>query len=609
MEFYENFKLRVYELVIGSVYSYASDLVNFYLEAVHYHYWFASLFVILAAFFIVTPFSTICKNETSAFISLIRFLACLGSFSLFISVIFLVGSIGYCVQFESKNLQVLLRNAGYLTLDEAKFDAIIYASISVFLGGVSIFFMKRNIEPALSHLFMRATKKIGGDDAFSDIRNMYNKKVSKPFAPEKYFNKAANNRSLFFGLNEDRKPLFVARELFDETNVQICGGMGSGKGVQAQVLLSQLVKQGDTVITFDPKSDNFLPYVLKQACEHEDKPFVFINLRENISQISPFFGANADEVAELFIASFHLEDTGTDADVYKVGERKAAQKIARYLVDNELQLAQINQNIDSILSKDEIQFSRRLIDKIETLSGLVALQTNSGSNVLEVIKNGGCLYVIGDDIGVVKDAQKMLLVRVLQLIKNINPRDRRFVSIFADEVKALLCPLLVNQAGQLRVRRANIIFAHQSDADLSVLDPNLAQIFKDNAGLNWFYKQKNFDTAEEVAKLTGQIKSQTSRYSMERNEMLSETVSSEQRQLVESQSYFIDTNAIQTLPKRTAVLIGDGLAKIAFCSPIDVDNSKRLKVYQAPEMVEEIKCNHSYNKELSIDFMDVLDEK
>ncbi|EKO3678167.1 TraM recognition domain-containing protein, partial [Vibrio metschnikovii] len=419
------------------------------------------------------------------------------------------------------------------------------------------------------------------------------------------------------GLDESRKPLYIERPTFEETNVQICGSMGSGKGVQAQILLSQLIKQGDAVVTFDPKFDDYLPHVLKRACEQNGKPFFFFNLRENTPQISPFFGTNEHEIAEIFIAAFDLEDRGTDADVYKVSARKSAQKIAQYLVSNELYISQIPSHLDLILNADELKFSKAFIEKIETISKVVALQTSSGSELIDVIKQGGCAYIVGDDVGVIQDAQKMLLVRVLQLIKNIPVHERCFVSIFADEVKALLCPLLVNQSGQLRARRANLIYAHQSDADLSVIGSNFAEILKDNSALSWFYKQKRYEAALEVAQMTGTKKAQTSTYTTENNHLGMEIRASDERRSVETQTYFIDTNVIQTLPKRSAVLIGDGLAKIGFCSPISVDNKKILHVHQAPRLdvnnsddavLHEAGSARS-NAKSAPDFLDVLNEQ
>lgn len=574
-------------------------------------YWFEVILLLFSVFLFSLPYLFICKNESGFRVSLIRLFgrvfALLGFFGALIPTVVL-----FYMSFFGDNRMSFLRFG--------HFDGVSDFISSIELYGVSLgllllvhyVFVKKLYEPKLSARSIKKTNRIGEDEAFTDVRELHSEKTFKSYNPKKYFEKAAKKNALFFGLDKNRKPLFVSRQRYNKTNIQVSGAMGAGKGIQAQIILSQQVLQGDAVLVFDPKFDDYLPHILKDACEQNGKPFYFFNLRDSEPQVNPFSGANEHEVAELLIAAFDLETRNTDSDVYKISEQKSAQKIADFVVQNRLHLSQVSERIDLILSEEEQKSSRGLIERIETLSRLGALKADSTISFDDVLKRGGVVYVIGDDVGVTKDAQKMLLVRVLQLIKNTQPNDRQFVSIFADEVKSLLCPLLVNQSGQLRSRRSNLIFAHQTDADLNVIGDNYAEILKGNASLRWFYRQQSFKAAEEVANLTGFKKAQSSTYINESNGLGEEVRSGEERRSVEQKAHLFDTNVIQTLPDNTAILIGDGLAKIGFCSGILIDNSVSIPNSRAlPNqnvggvMREEVRESES----LVPDFLETLDEK
>jgi type IV secretory pathway TraG/TraD family ATPase VirD4 len=566
---------QLFELVLPLANGFFSHSQEFWLEAIF-------LFLFLMLFFI--PYCSICKNESSFKVSCIRFLGRVGTSVSCILALVLSLLIAYVSSYDNfYSLNFILKFGEFSDVPSLVETIKNYSVALTIFAALNFIFVKKFYEPKLSSDSIKKTKKIGQDEAFTDVRDIYNEKPLKEFNPKKYFANAGKKDALFFGLDDDRKPLFISRNVYNKTNIQVSGSMGAGKGVQAQIILSQQVRNDDAVIVFDPKFDDYLQYVLKQACEETGKPFFFFNLREAVPQINPFAGANEEEIAELFIAAFDIEETGTDADVYKISAQKSAQKIATYIVENDLYLSQVPEHLPQILSDDEVKMSRSLIEKIETLSRLRALQACSQTIISDVMKKGGVVYIVGDDVGVIKNAQKMLLVRVFQLVKNIRSTERKFVSIFADEVKALLCPLFVNQSGQLRSRRANLIYAHQTDADLEVIGSNNAAILKGNSTLRWFYRQQSPNAALEVAKLTGTIKAQSSSYINENNGLGDEVRSNEGRRSIEQEAYYIDVNTIQNLPMHKAVLIGDGLAKLGFSSPIKIDNTYSIPAHEAPQ--------------------------
>ena len=89
--------------------------------------------------------------------------------------------------------------------------------------------VKKVFEPNLSARSIKKTNRIGEDEAFTDVRELHSEKTFKSYNPKKYFEKAAKNDALFFGLDKNRKPLFVPRQRYNKTNIQVSGSMGAGK--------------------------------------------------------------------------------------------------------------------------------------------------------------------------------------------------------------------------------------------------------------------------------------------------------------------------------------------------------------------------------------------
>lgn len=88
----------------------------------------------------------------------------------------------------------------------------------------------------------------------TDIRqiDVHLPNVQKPYTPEKYFNL---KRGIFFGLNEQKQPVYIPLDKWRKTHLDIVGTTGSGKGVAAGVLLTQALSSGECVIVVDPKND------------------------------------------------------------------------------------------------------------------------------------------------------------------------------------------------------------------------------------------------------------------------------------------------------------------------------------------------------------------
>lgn len=562
-----------YDTLITPILGVIVDALNTYFVISPLKSWlFEISFLLLAVSFGVLRFSFAFGREQNLLFSVYRLISRGLSLSAFLPVFLFAATMGVLYKWHYQAFAQVLEMQGYTTWEAIQSDLILYTVFLVVFVLVFHVFCIAKLEPAISQKVIKHSGKCRSDNAFSDVRELALPKAT-PFNPERYFNTALKTKSVFFGLNEKGKPVFIPRSIWEKTNIQIMGAMGAGKGVQAQVTLSQSLLRHDCVITFDPKGDDWLPHVLKRFSEKADKPFLYVDLRAKEPQINPFQGATGEEISELLIASLDLEESGDNSDVYAIAAQDAAQKLATLAASEGVALSELHEKLPEVLTDQELKMVSKFKNKLSVISQLTAIQTRYGADIASIMRSGGCVYIVGDDVANKKDVQKMLLIRVLQLVKNIPTTERQFVSIFADEVKSLLCQTFVDQLGQLRSRRANVLYAHQSFADLDRLNRSTQQILLDNASLRWFYKQQDFQMATKVAQYTGQRIAQTSVHEMERNEAAKDVVSNQGRRSVETQAFLIDTNTIQNLPDSTAILIGNGLAQMAFCSPPRVQKS------------------------------------
>lgn len=409
----------------------------------------------------------------------------------------------------------------------------------------------------------------GRTGTISDARSLEFATVPD-FDPVDYFDMAVAKDAVFLGLDEKRSPIYIPRKTWVKSNIQIMGSVGSGKGVLACCALAQCASTfNDAVIVFDPKNDEFAPHVLKSQADN----FVLLDLRQGKPpQLNIFKDLNAYQLNELLVSGFSLGRTGSESDFYRNGDREAVRLLSSQFESG----TDIGHFMDAAqkLPKEIKDKAGNFLSQLRELSELTVLQTSEGVDLKNVILNGGCLYVLGSlrDESVIM-LQKMLFVRCLQIIEE---RDRfketTHVNIMLDEFKYLLSKSSLEALGTVRDKNCNILLTHQSLGDFGQCGADMKSDVAratviDNTPIKWIYRMKDPDVVSWVSKQTGQIRVDSERRSVSTDagnvELMSTdtTVSKETREL-------IDTNTIQHLPDGAAVMIGVGLARIAYSKPI-----------------------------------------
>ncbi len=204
----------------------------------------------------------------------------------------------------------------------------------------------------------------------------------KPYDPTKYFN---SKKGLFFGLDETKTPVYIMWDKWRKSHIDIIGTTGSGKGVAAGVLLFQAVSSGEAVVIIDPKNDEFLPHVMRQAAQAADVPYAYIDLQAEMPQWNPLQHKNAAEIEELLSAGFSLGEKGTDADFYRLDDRRAA-RIFAHLAHG--QHSTLIHTLKTLIEQqpDIAEAGKKFISDLEEIGTIAAVNTERGVDLAQLLK-------------------------------------------------------------------------------------------------------------------------------------------------------------------------------------------------------------------------------
>lgn len=482
-----------------------------------------------------------------------------------------------------ENLFAYVNHYLYENADQFMHGAILGLALSLIL----ILLIGKKLEPAICAWLDKRTKLASKSNKLRNVDLIFQQLPSpQSFDPETYFKDARRKQSLFFGLQEGKKPTLTSRKQFNESNILVIGPTRTGKGVKSGVVLSQCLAfdNPDIIIAIDPKGDDWGPLVLKKACLKNNLPFIFIDLqRGQAPQFNPLQSASKEELIPLLTAAYDLSPKGTADDFYRQLETEAVDLIVSHC-SNTPTFKELYRLALELFEDKELENIRSLISKLRQDANLSALDTSVGPEFNELIGTGGVFWFVGseDDVSVIR-MQRLIAVRAVQFFRNRKDKSRHG-TIFADELKHVLSSQFYKSfATILGAGNANILATIQTKGDLVDIPANLNPIavsktIFDNCAIKWFYRTKDNDTVEWIINSEGTKTFNSVRQNTERNMELAET-SSSSRTLVEEEVSYIHRNQILHLPDACAVIIGIGLAKIAFISPVRVKLEKLTPIY------------------------------
>ena len=432
-------------------------------------------------------------------------------------------------------------------------------------------FGHRRLAGRLERLRERWTRRGAlGRDARTDIRTVA---ALLPAARARYDPRPHldDPDSLFAGLDERGRPVRIARELWRRSHVDIVGMTGSGKGVLAGVLLSQAARQGEAVFAVDPKRDRYAPLVLAQAARDAGVEYLELDLAAGWN---PLAGKTADELEELFVSGFGLEERGSDADFYRLQDRRAARECARMAAEQGLAPAALLAEFRTLRAARE---AKLFLAALEELAGAEApaAAPAAAPDLAAALEAGAVVYAKGAlRHPRVCRLQRMFVLSAIQHCERRGPGRGRHACLFLDEFRYLVSAPVLEALASLRDRRAHLVLAHQTLHDLrrttAELDPEQAAgSVAENCGLKFAYRVHDPDTAQWLARMSGSIRADDELRELETDRLLTERGRGA-RALRQTERHLVDANMLQSLPPRCAVLYGDGLAKFAFTSPVPV---------------------------------------
>ena len=305
-----------------------------------------------------------------------------------------------------------------------------------------------------------------------------------------------------------KRPIYIPWEKINQGHMQCLGATSSGKNVEMLLIAYQCMLAGQSLIWIDPKEDLRTPSALLTAAKASGKKLHFLHLGINQPyQFNLLAGCAAYEIEELFVAGFDLQGQGGEGDFYR-GKDEDAAILASKLAINEKALS-IPALLNLCAKVPEISEQENFWRKFKKLADLPVIQTEFGIDLESTIMAGDSVYIVGTcDNERIKMLQKMLLIRVMQIIKKRDRKQKNHpVCVVLDEFKHLISPTALNALAVVRDFNAHFMLAHQSIGDLDeVSNVSSAAAYGavvNNTTLKVIFKIGDVDFAKDMATLAG----------------------------------------------------------------------------------------------------------
>lgn len=428
-------------------------------------------------------------------------------------------------------------------------------------------------------------------DQKTDIRDIEKsfKSILK-YDPQKFF----SSGKWFFGLDSNKKPIFFREKKLFHT--QITGTSGFGKSVLLGLLAFQAILKREATIIFDPKQggDEWFPHVCQQATKVAKTQYYFLDLRHEAAQLNLFEDATSDQIENLLITGFLLEDRGDAADYYRGKDRRMARFVGENYQPGRT-ATQISQEYDQYFRSKENE-AESFANQLQEIGRVKAVNATKGISLKKIIENGEVLYIAGDweDPKYVK-VQRMVLARIIQIAseRDNSLEEPKQVCVILDELSFQISKIFGDSLKVIRDKGLHFILAHQSINDLTNTPENMdANAFAGsvlaNSPLKFTYRAADYETAQYFSDLSGKILGDDESRSTEKTLSLTDRVVGE-KQIRQSERNLIDINMMLSLPPKTGILFGNGIAKISTVYPIEVkkdSDSKKIISFDHPQISE-----------------------
>ncbi len=466
-----------------------------------------------------------------------------------------------------------------LTGNASILSMLIAAGIAL-VGGLVITQIHVNgkVEPFLEQLSLNLMRQNSSrDKSLSDIRMSMGEVKTLDYDMRAFVNP---QKGIFVGLNDRKKPIYLPLHTLRESHVAILGETGSGKGIASQMLLTQLNSQGNSLVIFDPKKEEFLYSVFRANAQGA---FHLIDLDARVPQFNPIAHLNADRLYPILESAFGLKDKGQEADFYRGGERtnlrKALTLYSQGMNFDDWFKVIMEQSPDLIKTKDD-QLNK-LGHYFLDLSLCRAIHGEADQLDLKAVLNQrGTLYVKcqqAKSSSSVKLATKVVLMSILDEIENRSVQEEQYpVSIMLDELKFILTERVSQALGSIRSKGGSFVLNFQSMGDLTNLDDAtldgqaIQQQINANTAIKICYKTLDERNNTTLSRLTGSVVKESRSSSVLTNQKMvaisqtNEGYASQQKEALYTENDFL------SLPKRVAILIGFGLAQRIYTAPVAV---------------------------------------
>ena len=405
-------------------------------------------------------------------------------------------------------------------------------------------------------------------DALTDIRS-----IAKllPTAHNFDISRYTSTQHIFLALDRNKQPITVPLAHWRKTHCEFIGATGCGKSSLASTILFQCVALGDAVYVIDPKSDEWTPSVLQKICSECNVPFRYVDLTEPSPQMNLLFGITEHDLESLFVEGFDLDRKGDKYDYFRLFERMAADVTAQAPVAR-ASIADCAGAIEPLLHAAGLDLDRTLgfIHSLRELDRISAFATREGLRLQGPLGTGGVFYIAGSlEHDATINAQKMLLLRIFQVVRARPRTASRHATVFIDDARFVAGPAATRMLATIRDRNCNLMLAHTSLADLGAD----RQAITDNTGIKCCFRAETPEVADYMSRLGGTIVARRRHIQTLLNSAGAELQMATNTQ-IETERAWIDVNSALSLPDRTCAIFGLGPARIGGSYPLQVEKSE-----------------------------------